>query len=356
MRNSRYRRGHSPFSRFVLFLVAALGVASATIGILIWAGVVDSETLLRFGAPEDEEKVALGREGKVPVPLAAVAIEPYTKVSREHLINPKTGEPAVIYMDKDSLPENFCVEPGDILNRVLKGRKRAGYVFVKTDFFEKGTREGITAGIPIGKRSMRVSTRDDIKGLFELQPGDHFDLIASIPLEKKTSSSKPHSLSGPLAERLSSQKPQARLPEIRSRTIVKRGRVVTPVQTRVEPTASRSLTQGQITKNIPIQEMVIAIDASEALELSQVLAIDTAIVRCLSRSGRVDPDAVEKEIPSSSVDGSQGLFGDVEEEVEDLEVSYIEVMDGSERRTIAVPKKSISPEEDAGKSKDDKSN
>ena len=58
----------------------------------------------------------------------------------------------------------MLVNVSDVIGRVLEHEKTPGYVFTEADFLPKGTREGIVAGIPAGKRAIRLSA-DRVDGL-----------------------------------------------------------------------------------------------------------------------------------------------------------------------------------------------
>jgi hypothetical protein len=177
---------------------------------------------------------------------------------------------------------------GDIWGRVLDHDKPAGFVFTERDFLPRGTREGIVAGIPAGKRAIRVEA-DKVEGLFGLRPGDRFDLVATLPIDtSRGGAGQAFNVGGvygqqmALQARLSNWQKQATV-----RVMVQNGVVVQPMTTRQVPVFSRTLTQGGITRMRPIQEIVIAVDPDEVAKLTEAIAVE-AKISTVPRSGRPD--------------------------------------------------------------------
>src|SRR4029453_14128773 len=106
----------------------------------------------------------------------------YTKITRDHLVDLKNQSLSVVYLPPQAVTKDMILNIGDIIGRVLNHDKQRGYVFTEADFYPKGTREGVVAGIPPGKRAIRVQA-DKVDGLFGLQPGDRFDLVASMAID-----------------------------------------------------------------------------------------------------------------------------------------------------------------------------
>ena len=96
----------------------------------------------------------------------------------------KTGgqEFSVIFLDPERLQDNVLTNINDIRGRVLGRDKPAGFVFTESDFLPRGSREGLTAGIPPGKRAMRVDATQ-VKGVYGLRRGDRFDIVATLPID-----------------------------------------------------------------------------------------------------------------------------------------------------------------------------
>ena len=117
-------------------------------------------------------------EGMRGVPVAAIELPAYTEIQLEHLLDPRTGQLAAVVLPEESILETTIVDPKDLVGRVLARRKGASRVFREEDFLPPGTRPGLVAGIPAGKRALRIDA-SKVSGLAGLQQGDRFDLFAT---------------------------------------------------------------------------------------------------------------------------------------------------------------------------------
>ena len=241
--------------------------------------------------------------GTIAVPAAAINIPAYTRVRLEHLIDPRTGDLQAIYLPEGSiLPETFT-DPKEIIGRVVAVDKSAGRLFSQNDFFPPGTREGIVAGIPSGKRALRIDALK-VNGIVGLARGDRFDLVATLALGRGQSN--------PVVVQGASQGNLGALgTSVQSSVVVHDGAVVQPLQTRAIPGRTRQL----------VEEMVIAVDPSEVELLTKALH-SGARVDCVPRSGR--PVADDGEGARPSVPRSGGL-------------NVVETISGGNRRAVAVP-------------------
>ena len=146
MRPATSRRATSPLKTIVLGMLTLLIGAAATVGGL-WAAGVD----LPFLKSEPDYT------GMVAVPITTRTIPAYTRVTRDYLLIPEKGIPKYMY-----LPPEMAKQLGVITNfsqitgRVLDHEKPPGYPFTEKDFLPKGTRPGLVAAIPAGKRAMTV--------------------------------------------------------------------------------------------------------------------------------------------------------------------------------------------------------
>jgi len=140
--------------------VVAVAVVAASLLVVVLVGV----PRLRSQAPSTA--------GLVPVPTAAVPIAAHTRIKRDHLWDAANARIAVVYLPPRAVTKEMLLNISDIIGRVLDGDKRPGYVFTEEDFLPRGTREGLVAGIPAGKRAIRVSG-DRLDGLAGLNAGDH---------------------------------------------------------------------------------------------------------------------------------------------------------------------------------------
>lgn len=280
MKPSEYRQ--PPGSLRAGWVVAiSLLVAVAAVAALWALGVVD---VSRVFAP-----VAPSREGLVAVPVPARAIPAYTRVTRDHFWNPETQQLTSLYLPPDSVTPAMMTRAADIFGRVLNHDKPAGFVFTEADFLPKGTREGLTGGIPTGKRAVRVEA-EQVQGLYGLRSGDRFDLVATLAIDSRSGRTAfdaggAYSAQFALQAQLSNWQKQATV-----RVLVQNGVIVEPLLTRQVPVFSRSLTQGAITRMRPVQEAVLAVDPDEVARLTEAIAVE-AKVSVVPRSGRPDEPA-----------------------------------------------------------------
>jgi Flp pilus assembly protein CpaB len=268
--------------------IGPLSAAAVLIGMgaALWlTGLVD---LSRWGL---KASAGASRSGLVGVPVSAQAIPAYTKVTRDHLWNPRTNELAIVYLSPEQVAPEMLTSLQRIVGRVLDHEKPAGYAFTREDFLPEGTRPGLVAGIPPGKRAIRVEA-DRVNGLFGLNPGDRFDLVATIPIDT-TQSGSLQGVGGLYGQQLNLQ---AQLSNWRRQAtvsvLVQNGAIVEPMVTRQVPVFSRTLTQGAVTRMRPVQEIVIAVDPEEVAPLTEAMAVEASI-SAVPRSGQPgdDPDS-----------------------------------------------------------------
>jgi hypothetical protein len=283
------QRRRSSIWRAPIVAAGAMAMVSVTLVIAWWFGLLD---LSRFRAAPLRSTAGL-----VAVPTPARTIPAFTKVNRDHMWDPAKREFTFIYLPPQAVTREMLVNQVDVLGRVLDHDKPAGYVFTESDFLPKGTREGVVAGIPAGKRAIRVPA-DKVEGLYGLRVGDRFDLVATLAIDgaRGGSPAQAFNFGGlygqqlALQARLSNWQKQATV-----RVMAQNGVVVEPMTTRQVPVFSASLTQGGIVRMRPVQEIVIAIDPGEVAPLTEAMAVD-AKISCVPRSGRPD-DPVNSKTP-----------------------------------------------------------
>ena len=229
--------------------------------------------------------------GWVAVPVSARTIPAYTKMTRDYIINPKTMTLEFIYLPPGAVTPEMITDFNKVFGRVLNHEKPAGYAFTEKDFEPKGTRDGIEAGIPAGKRSLTFEATK-LEGVFGLKEGDHIDLVATIPIDAT------HGLGGNSGGMSSVMNVEAKMANMQKRAAVRvlaqDAVLVTPVTTRVKPMTTGSLTQGTQVRAVPVQEVVIAVDPAEVAPISEALATNVAIT-CIARSGLpTDPGPASK--------------------------------------------------------------
>ena len=257
-------------------------VVTAIVLLLVFGGLWATNVInpLRWFGPR-----APSTRGLVPVPISAMVIPSYTRVTRDHLWDVKQHKLSVLYLRPDQVSSDMIASINGIVGRVMDHDKPAGYVFTESDFLPKGTRPGLVAGIPPNKRAMRV-TLDKIPGLAGLLPGDRFDLVSTLPIEvgpgAGLAAGGVYGKQLDLQARMTNWQRQATV-----RVVVQNGDIVQPVTTRQVPVANTTLTQGLVVRTRPIQEVVIAVLPHEVAPLSEALAVG-ATISCVPRSGRPD--------------------------------------------------------------------
>jgi Flp pilus assembly protein CpaB len=301
--------------------LAAVASAAVIVALLMALGVVD---LSRFRSNEPST------EGLVAVPTPANAIPAYARVRRDHLWDRGNNRLAMVYLPPRAVTKEMLVNISDILGRVLDHQKEPGYVFTEADFLPRGTREGIVAGIPAGKRAIRISA-DQVEGLYGLNAGDRFDLLATMPIDTSRSSAQTFNLAGPYSQELALQAHQNAV-------------IVDPMTTRAVPTVQTTLTEGAATRTRPVQEAVIAIEPDEVALLTEAMAVQAKLTT-IPRSGRPD-DPVHSRTPdrrpfspfasggNSTPAGSDGRLQNDESET----FKVVETIMGQRRSLTAVPR------------------
>lgn len=331
----RARQKRSPFrSSAVVVLPAVLVLGALTVHLGMGGEIPIPFTnrtlsLAPAAAAERDDRPGEAPPGFLRVPISARAIDAYAQVSREDLIDTGARALATFLIRESALPEDAVRDPAGIIGRVLRKPKGKGYLFREQDFLEEGTRPGLVAGIPAGKRAFRVDV-STIDGLYGLQLGDRFDVIASLPIESDPADAQLRKFGGVYAPQLALDAAFRNLTKTATvRVLVQSGIVVSPVETRYVPVVAGSLTQGQVTRTRPVQEMVIAIDPEEIAALTEALAVE-AKVTAFARSGRPDD-------PAESVTPVPEPFSPFSDTVGGGGMRIVETILGSARQLQPVP-------------------
>lgn len=332
------RRPGGPATFLASTPLALAAVVSAVVifGTLWGFGLID---LSRFRSAEPSTA------GLVPVPTPARRIPAYSRVTRDHLWDPRNNRLSVVYLPPGAVTPEMLVRISDVIGRVLDHEKQPGYVFTEADFLPKGTREGVVAGIPAGKRAIRISA-DRVDGLYGLHPGDRFDLLATMPIDaSRGGSAQTFNFAGAYGQQLALQ---ARLTNWQKqatvRVMVQNGVIVEPMNTRGVPMFQSSLTEGGSTRMRPVQEVVIAINPDEVARLTEAMAVDAKIT-AIPRSGRPD-DPINSRTPdlypvSPFTGPGSGAFTTVDSDFaagKDAPFKVVETIMGQKRELTAVPR------------------
>jgi Flp pilus assembly protein CpaB len=317
-------------------IALAVMVSVVVVVAALWSfGLLD---LSRFGSRE------LSTAGLIAVPTPGRPIPAYTRVTREHLWDARRNRLAVVYLPPRAVTSEMLRSLSDVIGRVVAHEKAPGYVFTADDFLPKGTREGFVAGIPAGKRAVRVPA-DKVDGVYGLHAGDRFDLVATMPIDASRGP-QAFNVGGVYGEQLAVQ---ARLSNWQKqatvRVMVQNGVIVEPMTTRQVPMLQASLASGAGVRMRPVQEIVIAIDPEEVARLTEALAVD-ARISMVPRSGRPD-DPVDSTTPDLSpvspftgpgVSGLAPIDSAVASDQDAPPFSVVETIMGQKRALTAVPR------------------
>ncbi|MFO0687878.1 MAG: hypothetical protein U0900_04175 [Myxococcota bacterium] len=235
----------------VLAAVALAGLGAA----LLWSSLREAD--------EASDSIPPGMVG---VPVAAVDLPAYTEIQLEHLLDPATGQLAAVILPEESILESTVVDPKDLVGRVLARKKSAARVFREQDFLPVGTRPGLVAGIPEGKRALRIDA-SKVSGIVGLQQGDRFDLVATYRGDGATGRVQSVFGAGGIG---------ANGVGARARMIAENAAVVTALSARSLPMPGRG---EQI-----VQEMVVALAPDEVPIVTEALELAKRI-DCIPRSG-----------------------------------------------------------------------
>lgn len=259
---------------------AAVAAGAVAVLVILWFAVLRDLSIFGPEAPSTA--------GLVAVPTPARPIPAYTRVTRDHFWDPVNGRLAVVYLPPQAVTKEMLTRLPDVIGRVLDHEKAPGYVFTNSDFMPDGTREGLVAGIPAGKRAIRIPS-DVVEGLYGLHSGDRFDLVASMPIDEgRGAGSEAFNLGGVFAEqmaleaRLSNWQKQATV-----QVIAQNGVIVEPVKTRQIAVAPTSTAEGARARARLVEEVVIAVDPVEVARLTEAMAVQ-AKIWMVPRSGRPD--------------------------------------------------------------------
>ena len=279
-----------------------------------------------------EEKPWTPPVGKVAVPVSARPISAYARVSRDDLWDLKVQRPKVVYIDPSAMVDTTITDARKVIGRVLARDKAPGYAFSESDFLPEGTRPGVVAGIPPGMRAMRIEL-SKVRGLYGLQPGDRFDLVSTIPVQKDASQDI-RKIGGAYADRLAIEASFSNVSKQATvRVVVQSGVVVSPVQTIEVPVTMASLTQGNRVNSKPLQEVVIAVHPEEVPMLTEAMAVD-ADLTVVPRSGRPDDpkDSLTPELHPRSPFSAGGNSKDGPPAM-----TFVESIGGTNRELVPVP-------------------
>jgi len=283
-------RRRSLWGTALLALGAIVIVGAGTVAALAGLKVID---LAKLAFWKSKQTIPAGSIG---VPLTARAIPAYTTVTREYLVDAKTGELEVKWYAPDKVPKGIIVNFANIIDRVTAHGIPAPHFFKESDFLPVGTRPGVTGATPQGKRSITLEA-SKLKGIFGLKEGDKLDLLADIPVDKVSLFGGPEAGRPIVLAQLVSQEESANKHRTETRVLAREAIVVTPVTIRNKPVVTSSVwSQGATTKTVPVQEVVLAVGEEEVAQVTKALDWDLPIL-CAARSGRPEAKEAESTVP-----------------------------------------------------------
>jgi len=133
------------------------------------------------------EKANEPPEGMVAVPVSGRTVSANSRVTRDDLIDPRTGKRRFVHLPAETLEQRHIIaDPHALPGRVLRDDKPAGEIFLIEDLAPPGTAEGLAGALPPGRRSFALeATR--LAGAHQLRRGDHVDILASLDLKLPSS-------------------------------------------------------------------------------------------------------------------------------------------------------------------------
>lgn len=279
----RYSRPRAPWGFAFVFLVLFV----SGVGTVLWAA----------GVFESQNKQP-SREGMLAFPVPSQPIPAYTAISRGLLEHPQSRELSVIWLKPENTSPAMIRDYSQLVGRVVARDKTPGFVFTEADLLPKGTRPGLTAGIPAGKRSLTVAV-EQVAGLENLRRGDRFDLFAALPPREPSRTE-----SGIEVARLLGgiKPPDTRGGQLSRQTgvklLVSDGMMVALTHgTQTSTQGMQGLTVPPAARNAKVQktEATLAIDPSEVEPLTEALSLDVKVY-CVAHSGQ--PGHTIPEAPS----------------------------------------------------------
>jgi hypothetical protein len=228
--------------------------------------------------------------GTIPVPRSSRFIPAYTKITRDSIIDEQANVKYYYVKPQDAEKNKMLVDINQIFGRVLKHDKAPGYVFTEDDFLPKNTRPGLSAGVPPGRKLMTLDL-SKVDGFYGLHPGDHVDLLSTSAIEMPKGGG---GAGGQYGNMLQQEATYAMMQKrARTRTLAQDAILVTGEHIRQKPTVSRSLSQGTFVRNIPVQEVDIAVKPEDVPAINEALATEVKITAAAHSGQPGEDDSVE---------------------------------------------------------------
>ncbi|TWU31128.1 RcpC/CpaB family pilus assembly protein [Novipirellula artificiosorum] len=336
------RKQKSSFGLFKIVLALLLVFVVLGVGLIasLWASGVPMERLAFWRVEES-------RPDSISLPMNWQTIQAYSKVTRNDLLDPRTGSIAGVeipltalggmsatIVDGDGALVDKRVEAAqqtndgivlqledgtivtdrqlvklggaftqatDIIGRVVKSDKSSGFAFAELNFFERGTPAGLAGATPPGMRAMTLEAAQ-LAGVHRISMGEQIDLVANIPLQKLSRFEFSTGSQLPSADLVvdSGRSSRDQENETTARLVARQAIVLTPVVKRVSTETSASLSQGKRLLSVPVEEVVLAVAAEDVSAVTSALELG-ATVNVLVRSGRPESDESSTDVPDGRV-------------------------------------------------------
>jgi hypothetical protein len=328
-----YRRRSSASFWLGMLLIFLMTIGGA-LGLLLLLGV----SLNPFAEPREDPFM-------VRIPINSRPIPAYTRVEREHLLDPAGGglmyqriPPAavvgmsitgiaddgshvesavqavrnaagqVVFVTEDGreVPQERTMDLGGavmnvsaIVGRVVKRDKRPGLGFREDNFFPQGTPTGIAGATPPGMRAVTLDATK-LTGVHALNSGDRIDLMASVPAGELGAFQSQYQGGLPAAALVASSSGDRRADSAVEPVLLAQNAVVLkPVYVRQEVSAAASLTQGRRLQNVPKYEVALAVSPEDVIPLQSALNKSLTIT-CIAHS--MQPERSEAPVAANHPD------------------------------------------------------
>jgi len=136
--------------------------------------------VLRSGLPGNRSNDGMSFKEMVPVITTAMPVQAFSALSDENLMDESTGQLHYYYFAPDKISKEWITDPAELYGRVVARPLRRGSFVTEADLLPRGTRPGISAGLPAGMAGMALS-KANVQGFENLAIGDTFSILTRVP-------------------------------------------------------------------------------------------------------------------------------------------------------------------------------
>ncbi|TWT34612.1 CpaB family protein [Blastopirellula retiformator] len=181
------------------------------------------------------------------------------------------------------------LNPQDVIGRVVANEKSPGFGFTESNFLPKGTRPGLVGGVPPGMKAITLLA-SKLAGVHSLNLGDRIDLLATLDVDRLSPNSSLGSRTSATSLPRSSDKRGAKKDGPKeARLIAVDAQVISPVFRRAKVVTSSSLTQGTTGRNVPVEEVTLAVHEADVPAVTEASVMDCEIA-VIAHSARPEPE------------------------------------------------------------------